>query len=581
MEGLAHLQQPQTASDGADKSDKNGPLASGGSGGGEFGGFMAGLSHLRKSEPETEDQPATPSAPSGSVGAGLMAGLSRALAPMLDGEEHSAVDSAVDAAAVGSQLKSRRDDLIAGLTQFADDVVDAANEPDKAKPQGFLDVWIEADAEFIADKLQKSMQQESGGSGWKRRPLRHATEAAKEEPEVAELATLVADLFDKSRGRADCFATAAARGAYSDRVLGAGLRQVVSAIRERWNGLDDPLKEAHDAAVILETLEEICRFIDRFPLSSHFVVTVDDAISVRLGMLDRLADALVGSVRLALRQLHTDTCCFSETFAPPFMVLVKRLRPSNFLVMAQKCLGSLGDLLLRNLLWHAPFSDREHMSTFVANCRDDLRSILLSVLDANELTPLQQLWDGCNLLALPEAEALQMLGALRHVKRCSPSHALQSVQSSSEPVDHVNGVDDFEPPVVGEVLRQRRAEVFAAAGIRELSVTDAITVLGKRPELAGNLSDLQDAAFSSFQDLMPAPALAQLGAEALQQLNAAPIPTAAIASSAAAAAGAAHAAAETARMASTQLRSHLPGRLFSSVGQVASTLRPLGAADVR
>merc|ERR1712100_852947 len=158
-----------------------------------------------------------------------------------------------------------------------------------------------------------------------------------------------------------------------------------------------------------------------------------------------------------------------------------------------------------------------------------------------ELACLQPLWDGCALLALPESEAVSVLGALRQVARCSPARALQSMRSEEQPEDHAE--DDFEPPVVGEVLRQRRAEVFAAAGIKELSVPDAITVLRKRPELAGSLSDLQDAPFGALQDFMHATPLSHIGSEASQLLYATPLPTAKLASSAAAAVGAVGAAA--------------------------------------
>lgn len=326
--------------------------------------------------------------------------------------------------------------------------------------------------------------------------------------------------------------------------------------------------------------------MDRFPLGAHFVESVDETSTLRLSMLQKLSQSLVDTVRPVLRQLHTDSCCFSYTLAPPLMVLHKRLRPSNFLVLSQKSTGSLGDMLLRHLLWHAPFAQKEQVAAFVANCRDDLRSILLSALDVNELSSLRPFWDGCALLALPDAEAVTMLAALRQVARCSPARALQSVQSEDEPQSRAE--DDFEPLAVGEVLRQRRADIFAAAGIKDLSVPDAITVLGKRPELTGSLSDLQDSQFGVplgvLQDLVPVPGLAQLGAGALQQLHSAPLPSAALASSAAAAAGAAQAAATQARKAqetfkdgAAELRSLMPSRLLKSVGQVASIVRPLSS----
>merc|ERR1711972_59865 len=323
--------------------------------------------------------------------------------------------------------------------------------------------------------------------------------------------------------------------------------------------------------------------MDRFPLAVHFVAAVDDTNTLRLGMLEKLADALVGAIRpmSVLRQLQLEAGVFSYILAPPLIVLSKRLRPSNFLVVSQRCVKNIADVLLRHLLWHAPFTDKEHMAAFIWNCQDDLSGILTSVLEVNELRCLRSLWDGCTLLALPEGDAKSVLAALRHVERCSPAHALRRVQDAQEPESQVE--ENFESPVVGEGLRQRRAEVFAAAGIKELSVPDAISVLGKRPELIGTLSDLQDAPFGVLQDLLPATALAhttlQLGADALQQFHA-PLPAAAVdvaTGAAQAAAAQARQAQESLRTGAAELRSMLPGSVFNTVGKVASSLRPLKA----
>merc|ERR1712118_463075 len=200
-------------------------------------------------------------------------------------------------------------------------------------------------------------------------------------------------------GRAECLTAASARSAYADRVFGAGLRQVTAAIRERKEKLTSP-PEAREIAFYIETLEDISHFMDRFPLSASFHESVDDSYKLRCDMIDEVADSLVGSVSLTLHHLDSDSCFFSYSIAPPLTVLHQRLRASNFLSIARKMLPKLGAMLLNQLLWHAPFDDRQDMDAFIDNCAHDLRSILIAVPDVSELVPLSPLWDGCKLLKM-------------------------------------------------------------------------------------------------------------------------------------------------------------------------------------
>lgn len=567
--------------------------------------LMAGLSHLR-SDAKGDAEPAQEQAPGaeasvqgqiGKVGAQFMAGLSRFRL------------GAASAAASNAEFGDR---LLTGLSQFADEVAEEAVEfaeaeveADESRPgRGFLDVWIEADAEFVSEKLSSSLAVEGATGAWKTRPLRLAAEdwagssasgmagepGGKAGAEVAELATLIADLFEKVKERAACLSTEKARGTYAAHVLGMGLLKAVEALRARWTSMKDPVQEPRQAALLLETLEEVCRFLDRFGLSEHFVGAVDESNALRLGMLNKLAEALLQLVRRESRRLHADACVFSFILAPPLGVLQERLRPSNFQLVARQSIVGIADFLLKGLLRRSSFASAEQRALYDANCRGDLGAVLAPLLSEADLSPLRPLWDACSLLALDDGEAAAILSALRHVAKCSPAAALRSLQERDsegqrgQPAQPPDGAE--EVPVVGEVLRQRRAEVFAAAGIQELPVPDAIDVLGKRPELAGALADLQEGSLGALLERLPTAAQAQatlqLGADVLGQLQA-PLPTTTTVAAAAAAAG------SVGEMAASKLRfqtltvaelgSFLPTRrLISGMGQVATTLRPLGGA---
>jgi len=498
-------------------------------------GLMAGLSRLRTAGFTTEAEEHHPA---------------RSSSRLLAVSAVAAVSGSAAAAVAGVSGSAAA--AVAGLSQFADAVTDEAHST------GFLDVWAKADMEFVSGKLTAAFG--SGGAAWRPRPLRSggvggsktaAEQPGREEPEAAELATLVADLFSKSRERAECFATNRAREKYALQVLGTGLDHVAVQIRERWNALDDVLQTAQEAALLVETLEEICRFLDRFSLAAHFVAAVDNANTLRLGMLEKLADSFVGAARGMLRRIDTDTCVFSFFLTEPLTVLSRRLRPSCLQAVAQRGVHGLADVLLRHLLWHAPFQSEEQVGLFVANCREDLSAALAPLLGSTDLGPLRSLWDACALLALPEERAADILASLRQVSKCS----------WTDP-SCLDVADPAREAPMSEVLRCRQAEVFAAAGVEELSVADAITVLGKRRELAGSLTDLQDAPIGVLQDLLPTQAQAtlQLGADALLQ---APLPSAAAAAAAHATLQTGAAAAATLQSSVKELRRSLLSRRFS------------------
>jgi len=270
--------------------------------------------------------------------------------------------------------------------------------------------------------------------------------------------------------------------------------------------MSDPLaQEAREASLLTETMEEICRFLDSFPLAEHFVASVDDANALRLSMLGKLADSLCDSASLLLRRLDTESCVFSFALEPSIAALSCRLRPSNFRAVAQQGVAKLSLLLLQYLQRQA-FQTDQQAALFAANCGEDLRQTLAAVATAlgeAGLSSLQPLWDSCALLALPAPEAEDVLATLKRVEHCSPSELL------------------VEPPEVGNgVLRRKETEVLAAAGVQELSTTEAISVLSKRTGLAGAVP--QDSSFSVLQELLPASAAQgalQLSAGALQQLG--------------------------------------------------------------
>ncbi|CAK0823583.1 unnamed protein product [Prorocentrum cordatum] len=350
-----------------------------------------------------------------------------------------------------------------------------------------------------------------GGSAWQRQALRLRRLSGPvdgEEPEAARLAALLADLCEASRSRAECLSTPAARSIYTARVLEPGVRDAMGAVRARWNAVGDLLAEARDASLLIETMEEMCRFFDRFPLGEHMVSVVDEVNTMRLGMIEKTSDALADAVRKVLRRLDTESAVFSYALGPALAILSCRLRPSNFQLVATQGVGKIAETLMGELLRQAPFADDDRMGLFSSNCGGDLPAVLSVVSDPSCLRPLATLLEGCTLLGLDKARAAELISVLRQVKRCS----------SSRPAV----LDLAEAAPSSDVLRQRQAEAYDAAGVADISVGDALSVLLKRPDLMGTMTvdDLEDAPFSTLQDLLPAGAmLGGLGGGALQPLQ--------------------------------------------------------------
>lgn len=85
------------------------------------------------------------------------------------------------------------------------------------------------------------------------------------------------------------------------------------------------------------------------------------------------------------------------------------------------------------------------------------------------LDALRLLHDAATLLTIPKVQALEALSALEHLARCTPVGIPCGSSRASE---------------IG-VLEQRKLEVFAVIDLMEITVPDAIVILGKRPDLSG------------------------------------------------------------------------------------------------
>eukprot|EP00928_Gymnodinium_smaydae_P086991 TRINITY_DN7135_c0_g1_i1.p1 TRINITY_DN7135_c0_g1~~TRINITY_DN7135_c0_g1_i1.p1 ORF type:complete len:285 (+),score=37.12 TRINITY_DN7135_c0_g1_i1:747-1601(+) len=165
------------------------------------GRLMTGLSHLRKGgAPESPEMRARATSGVGELLAGFEHGL----------EQFAAL-----------------------FAQEADNTNTAAAHS-TSSVAGISDVWTAADSEFMREKIASSVG--SSGSGWRARaPESHEVDGAGA-PSGAELATLLADLLEKSRERAECLSAKAARRTYVQRALEPGLLQALAALRGRWNG---------------------------------------------------------------------------------------------------------------------------------------------------------------------------------------------------------------------------------------------------------------------------------------------------------------------------------------------------------
>jgi len=468
--------------------------------------LLEGISHLRKGGHEQDaTETGLHEASNVGMGARLMKGLSH-LRPLA---QSSAAPQSESSGKVGGEIGAS---LLDTLSQLA--ATDAESNP-QAGGHRFLDVWVSVDADFVEEKIAAALK---AGSGWRTRPLLGvATDSVlvDSEPEVGEWVTLIGDLFDRAGGRAECLASSAARAQYSKGVFAAGLRQVAAAARERWNALSDPLQEAHDSAIVIETLEELCLFLDQFSFAVHMAEAVDEVNTLRLGILDRLCSCFEEAVRKDLRSLIRESCVFSFLLAKPLAVMRKRLRNSNFRLVARQASSKLSATLLGHLLRQSPFANENEMALFVSNCRDDLKDVL-AVFEEEDLGPLQSLWDGCSVLTLTTSQATDLLVLLKRIVRCSPS----GFTNSSRP--------DLDETTT---LEAQTLDALRHAGVEELSVDDVLAVLAKRPDLADLVDDIPSAPFSVLQDLLPlesAQSTLQLGAGALQQLGMqAPMPLAA------------------------------------------------------
>lgn len=136
-------------------------------------------------------------------------------------------------------------------------------------PLGFLDVFTSADASFIAEKLESALQ----SSAWRVQPVDAKTDGS---PEIFALGTLLPDLLERAAERCACLATEVARRSYCNLVLAPGLRQSATALKQRWNDLADPLKAPQEVDRLLETLQELCVFLDGFSLAKHIVTACDE-----------------------------------------------------------------------------------------------------------------------------------------------------------------------------------------------------------------------------------------------------------------------------------------------------------------
>ncbi|CAE8726745.1 unnamed protein product [Polarella glacialis] len=375
--------------------------------------------------------------------------------------------------------------LIKGLSQLAartEEPASPSHSPEAvAVSLGFLDAWASADADFVTAKLSAALG--PAGNSWRPRPLRHIGArpgGGSGGPEAAELANLLADLFLRAGERGSCLAGETSCKAYCSCVLEPGLRQVLSAIKAKWNALGDALEEAKESALLVETLQEICIFLDGFPLATHMSAAVDEAGEMRLAVLEKLAGSLEELTKASLRSLRSESSVFSFRMGKQLQLLARWLRPENFRAVGRSGAAKLGSFLFGQLRRQAPFANEVEAELFAANCRDDLGGLLATLLDPSDLSPLQPVWESCVLLMLPGDVAAQTLTALQHVARISPSLTIR---------------DATEPPS-NDVLERKQAEALAFAGVSVLPAADVMTVLKKRADMVAAGFEEQDTPFS-------------------------------------------------------------------------------------
>merc|ERR1719510_836818 len=88
---------------------------------------------------------------------------------------------------------------------------------------------------------------------------------------------------------------------------------------------------------------------------------VDEVNTLRLGIMDRLCSCFEEAVRKDLRSLIRDSCVFSFVLTKPLSVMRKRLRNSNFRLVARQVSSKLSATLLGHLLRQSPFTNENEM----------------------------------------------------------------------------------------------------------------------------------------------------------------------------------------------------------------------------
>ncbi|CAJ1358213.1 unnamed protein product, partial [Effrenium voratum] len=188
---------------------------------------------------------------------------------------------------------------------------------------------------------------------------------------------------------------------------------------------------------------EMCIFLDSFSMAEQVETqSLDEVRELQLVILEKLAGCFQEAAKGAWRRLQKESCVFSHLFARPWQSLAEQLRGANFQALAQSIVGKLSSLLSSQLR-QGRFTNEVEIELFTANVREDLQTLLQTRLSAEQLTPLQGVWEGCQLLTLPEHLAKDTLEALQKVLRLSPTR---------------------EKPLEGEVLQQKQLEALRRAG---------------------------------------------------------------------------------------------------------------------
>lgn len=454
--------------------------------------LLSGISHLRKT---AESDPAVPPGPCAETvaenGGGGLVGAR--LARMAAGHANrlaSVASTAASSAAAG----------IAAASPMAGNLAtcDEGGEDDSV---GFLDMWVSADAACVRERLDAADKEED----WPTAAVQVAWHnAGGDGPVVAEIAGLIKGIFEASETRACCLSSEASRVAYCRGVLDVGLQLVLAGVKSRWNSMADPFStNSNQAAMLIETMTDICDFLNGFQLARH-VSSIDEAIELKVAMVGKLADALCDAVSKLLYRLDCEAGVFSFAFANSVATLAQKLQPLSLRAVMQQGLVKMSALLTQQLQ-RVVFPEDEAASLFAANCSTDLHRSLGTIDDIlgnASLEPLEPLWDSCILLELPAARAEQLLATLRLAD-----------------VSHFPGArsDIFTREAFRQSDEGTSVGALTAIGIKHISVGDAISVLNRRSNLEGAVP-----VQSVLQELMPASAALsalQLSAETVKQFG--------------------------------------------------------------